>query len=277
MKSITRITRLTALLVALLTSYSHAAASTTLPLNTGYNYVPTIPYAAGLQDLYWINIASYPSGSSAVGPSKVVAPVSGQWVAPFLGSMWITGFPTAASPAGTSENNPAYTIFRKCFCLLPDFKDVKLSFQARADNSLQVWLNTQLNQLLPPSKGNFGISLPWSGPPLIGGTTKGFRVGPNCLYALVEDTGVSMGFNLEGTISAAYGLLPTPAVGVAQSYAPCSCDTRIPRPTDAASPRDPAALERRAQGADDTDDREVVQAIIKIAEARRLERQRGRQ
>lgn len=276
------ITRFAAVLVALLTFWSHAAAQTTLPLNTGYNHPSFTTYPVGASDNYWINIASYPGGSTAIGPSRVIP--QGGWATPlpgpaaFPGTAWISGWPgsgpaTGASPAGTSANNPAYTIFRKCFCLLPGFKEARLSFRTRADDSIQVWFNTQLNQLLAPSVGNFMLIPPL--PPLSGGTDKGFRVGKNCLYALVEDTGGAMGFNMDGTVSA-YGLLPTPAAGAGQSFAPCACETGHPGTLDAASPRDAASVLGRRAAVVEEDEKQVIDAIIKVAEARRLERQRQR-
>lgn len=265
MKSIQRI----AALVALLTFYTHAAAQ--LPLNTGYNHQTNTVYTAPGLDNYWINIASYPAGSTAVGPSRVIVPLSSpSWAAPLQGTAWISGWPTYNSPPGANGSNPAYTIFRKCFCLLPGFKDARLSFRTRADDAMQVWFNTITNQLLPPVGGNFAASLQ----PRSGGTDKGFRVGKNCLYALVEDQGVAMGFIMEGSVNA-IGLLPTPAAGAAQTFAPCSCQGGPTIGVDLGGPRD-AALERRAQVATEQEEQETVNAIIKYAEARRLERQRDR-
>jgi hypothetical protein len=270
MKSITRITRIAALLVALLTFHSHAAATTTLPLNTGYNHPIWTPYSpVGVQDNYWINIASYSPTSPPPSPApSFVIPWSG-WAPPLPGSGWISARNTRNSAPGTSQYDPAYTLFRKCFCLLPGFKEARLKFSARADDSIEVWLNTHLNKVLSASYGNFNPT----DPPLSAGTDKGFRVGKNCLYALVEDKGGAMGFNLAGDVSA-MGLLSMPAAGVAQSFAPCACRTGHPGLLDSADQRDTAVAGRQAQP--DEDDREVVTAIIKIAEGRRLQRQRER-
>ena len=273
MKKITRI----AAIVALLSLCCNAAsASTTLPLNTGYNHSVFAPYAVGAQDNYWINIASYPSAAypPLPAPSWVVSPVGGWWTGPFPppGGGWINGRNTSASAPGVDASNPGYTIFRKCFCLLPGFKEARLRFTARADNSLQVWLNTQLNQVLAPSVGNFG---PGS-PPLSAGTEKGFRTGKNCVYALVEDQGGAMGFFMEGHVTAV-GLLPTPAAGAAQSFAPCSCQSGLTVGPATAVTRDGAvALGRERAPAVEEDEQQVIDAIVKIAEARRVSRPRER-
>jgi hypothetical protein len=140
---------------------------------------------------------------------------------------------------------------------LPGFKDAKLSFQVRADDTVQVWLNTQLNQVVAPAWGN------WYGTPLTGSTNNGFRVGRNCLYVLVEDFHGHMGFDLRGDVTG-YGLLPMPAAGTAgTSFEPCACRQGSTGLAD-----------RSAVMRIDDDDQQVVQAIVKIAEVRRLAKQR---
>jgi hypothetical protein len=136
-----------------------------------------------------------------------------------------------------------------------------VSFQARADDTIQVWLNSQLNTLLPPSPGNL------NGPAVPGGTTNQgwFRVGVNCIYVLVEDLYFgAMGFDLAGTISA-NGLLATPAKGIPGTFEPCNC------------PNGPAPInpQSSARGVSHDDDQEVVNEIIKIAETRRTAKQKS--
>ncbi len=119
-----------------------------------------------------------------------------------------------------------------------------------------MWLNTQVQPLLPPSWGN------WNGTPLSGSTTNQnwFHVGVNCIYVLVEDFHGQMGFDLVGTVSA-NGLLATPAKGYPSSFGPCSCSGG------------PAHL-RDAKGVSQDDDQQVLNEIIKIAEARRAAKQK---
>ncbi len=151
------------------------------------------------------------------GPSYVIQP-SPAWVPPMTGSHWIGARSTYLSPSAASTAYPAYTIFRKCFCLSEGYKNARLTFDVRADDTVQVWLNTQLNQILAPSQGQF-----WPGsPPVHRDTDKGFRVGVNCLYVLVEDFGGGMGFDMSGDIYAD-GLLPAPAKGVEQTFGQCTC------------------------------------------------------
>lgn len=265
MKSIQRI----AAFVALLAFCNSAAASTTLPLNTGYNYTNWNQYPAGVQDNYWINIASFPTTNPAVGPAYVIQPHPGWFQGPFAaqGGAWISAWNTYNS----QTQIPAYTLFRKCFCLMPGFKKASLKFTTRADDNIQVWFNSMTNQLVTPQQGHFAGNVPPIGPV---GTDKGFRPGKNCIYALVEDQfGVAMGFYLDGSVTAD-GLLPSAAAGVGQSFAPCSCQGGHAVGAEAVGPRE--ALDRRAAQAEE-EEKQVVNAIIKYAEARRLERQRQRQ
>lgn len=215
-----------AALLALLAAAAPALGSTTLPLNTGYDYgiwglypapgpATLTPAPTATMDMYWINIATYPTTNPAVGPAFVVQPSPAWAVLP--NSYWVSARNTFFSGAGTGPSRPGYSIFRKCFCLSEGFKNAKLSFTLRADDNVQVWLNTQLNPVL-----NAGTVPMWS-PPLSAATDRGFRGGMNCLYVLVEDsTAGAMGFDMAGTVSAD-GLMPAAAYGVNQTFQYCSC------------------------------------------------------
>jgi hypothetical protein len=141
---------------------------------------------------------------------------------------------------------------------MPGFQKPSINFQFRADNSSQVWLNSVVTTLIGPSPSSF------SGPALTGGTSDAskFRTGLNCLYVLVEDTGGAIGFNLSGTVTAT-GLMPVAGSGTAPnpSFAPCECG----------GPAHDGPANRQS-GAVDRDDAEVVRAIVKVAEERRLKR-----
>ncbi|HEV7590459.1 MAG TPA: hypothetical protein VGO40_20275 [Longimicrobium sp.] len=227
-----------------------AMAQTTVPLNTGYNHALFAVYAPPTTpDNYWINIASYPATMPPSGPAWVI-PTPTAWSAAFPGTRWINARNTAASAPGTSAQNPSYTIFRKCFCLLPNFNSATLSFQVRADNQVQAWFNSVTNVALAPVTGNFNstprLSLPSS--------PSWFHTGTNCIYVLVEDTGVLMGMDLQGTIQA-NGLMPLPATGVNATFT-CPCAT------GAAGP-----MARQANEDDGT-----LAQIVRIAEDRRRAR-----
>jgi hypothetical protein len=198
-----------------------AMAQTTVPLNTGYNHAaftvyPNATSPSNTQDSYWVNIASFPATSPPAGPTWVV-PVFPGWAAALPGTQWINARNTAASAPGTSAANPSYTIFRKCFCLLPNFNSATLSFQLRADNTVQAWFNSATNVALAPVGGNLNGTPRQSLP----SSASWFRAGVNCLYVLVEDTGGAMGLNLQGTIQA-NGLMPLPATGVNATFT-CPC------------------------------------------------------
>src|SRR5215213_1545315 len=165
------------------TDVAHAA--TQIQLNTGFDYwtslvsvpaPPVFPSTPSItKDNYWINIASYPTTTPAIASSFLIYP-AGAWQ-PALGlSSWISARNTNASVLG--PDGRAYTIFRKSFCLQPGWSQAQISFKARADDTIHIWLNSQLNTLLPASWGN------WNGPPLSGGTTNQsfFHTGPNFVY-----------------------------------------------------------------------------------------------
>jgi hypothetical protein len=234
-----------------------ALGQTIVPLNTGYNHAIFAPYpsvttfTSTINDNYWINIASYPPTNPPVASSWVLQQQA-PWLPAFPSTNWISARHTIASPPGTSVDNPAYTIFKKCFCLLPNFKNASLSFQVRADDTIQVWFNTQLNKALLPSLGNYNAAPLQSLP----SNPAWFHVGRNCIYVLLEDFGGFMGFDLTGTIQAT-GLSPLPAFGADQSF-DCPCR---------AAASGAAASKSAADG-----DQAVVREILRIAEERRLKK-----
>jgi hypothetical protein len=279
------------LAAALLGSSGTALAQ--LPLNTGYNHGSFAPYAvpatppSTIADNYWIKIASYepPSGSTTVSPAFVLnhnwapwaPPMTTTLTSPPAASAWIGPRPVATSSPGTSSSNPAYSLFRKCFCLMRGFTNPRLSFQIRADDNVQVWLNSVTQTLVGPILGNQNASV---GPARSGSTQdpKMFREGRNCLYVLLEDNFPPpghMGFNLAGAVSA-NGLMPVAGAGVDVSFAPCQCPSGGPAVGTATAVTDIRNAERRSRIANAEDDSDVVQAILRIAEARRLQRTKER-
>lgn len=241
-----------------------APALSQLPLNTGYNYTSFNTYPVStppVRDNYWIEVAA----SAAPVPEPAFVVPSAGWNPPQPGSQWISGTATKASYPGTSQINPSYSIFRKCFCLLRGFKNPKVSFRVKSDDSIQVWLNSQMNTLLVPSPANFNSN------PHSGGTSDAsrFRIGRNCIYVLVEDIGTITGFNLVGTVSA-LGLMPTAAAGTGMSFQPCACET--PTGSVPLSATAGASALARSSRVDVEDDSAVIAEIVKYAEARRSRR-----
>ncbi|WP_426028925.1 hypothetical protein [Brevundimonas sp. TWP2-3-4b2] len=241
------------------------AASAQMSLDTGYNYQTYAPYnqpAGGtstIADNYWIKVASpnnpgsWPAWVLPATPAPPWSPVSPT-------SRWIGPGPVALSPAAQL---PTYAIFRKCFCLKPNFKQPTLNFRIRADDNVQVWFNGILNVLVAPVVGNWNNSM---GPPRSNTPTNPamFKAGVNCLYVLVEETGGHTGFNLSGTVSA-QGLWPNAASGVNSTF-DCPCVTGGP-----VGPASGVSQGRAANGAE-FDDRELIQSIVRVAEQRRLAR-----
>jgi len=263
---------LVSVLAALLAFSNLARGQQTLPLNTGYDHSVPGPYATVLtatstrQDMYWINLQSYPGTTPATDPSWVLkqTPPWGPAMSNSFGvSSWIGARNTVAGGGSTSDN-PGYTIFRKCYCLLPGFNQASLSFKVLADDKATFWFNTITNPLGTVS-GNL------AGPPFSGSTTNQnyFHAGRNCFYVLLEDQGGYMGFDLTGEIRA-NGLLPTVGRwnGKDISFEPCPCS----------SGHGPAgnlkSANITAQAAEN--DQQVINEIVKFAEARRAAKQKLR-
>jgi len=246
-----------------------AAAQTVLPLNTGYDYATFALYPAAaptstVQDRYWIKIASYepPAAGTTVAPGWVLNTTGAPWTPPLTcpaanPSRWIGPRTVVTSSPGTSTINPAYSIFKKCFCLLSGYQNPQLSFQVRSDDNVQVWLNNLATTLTGPVIGN------WGGGPVRTGATANpahFRTGLNCIYVLVDDFWGHMGFTLAGTMSAT-GLLPVAGAwngpNNPPTFAPCTC----PQPQAQPGATDPAGAVQA--------ERAIIQGIIRVAEQRR--------
>lgn len=209
------------LALALLGASSAAMSQTTLPLDTGLNYSNfTVSSYSGspLPDQYWIKVASSSTMSSTPG---FVIPAHPAWqtLPSSIGgqSSWVGPTPTGTSPSGQTT----FAIFRKCFCLMPGYKQAQMNFKIRGDDGIGVWLNSAGNNIVPYQGGSF------SGPAINGpATAPKFQTGRNCVYVLVVDTGsVVTGFNLAGTVSA-YGLMPMASAGTGASFRPCTCEGR---------------------------------------------------
>jgi hypothetical protein len=254
-----------------------ATANTILALNTGYNNgafaAYTIPASqpSNISDQYWIKIASYEPyvASISVSPAWVFNHAWGPWAVPLTASAttpatqsrWIGPRPVVASSPGASVSNPAYSIFRKCFCLMPGYQNPLLSFQIRGDDNIHVWLNTVTQTLVAPVIGNWGGGAPRSSAPT---NLAMFRTGRNCIYVLLEDNyaGGQMGFDLAGTVSAV-GLMPIAAQGVEASFHPCRC------PSGEAGALSPDGSTQELGGGP-VADAAALREVIRFAEARRL-------
>lgn len=255
-------------LVAMLIFNNFAIAVNTLPLNTGFNHAVGSPYPVGVQDNYWINIASYPPSTPFVAPTGAwtIPSISGVWATPFSNTTWISAIPTNVSPATNSVSNPGYTIFRKCFCVQPASLGFpppipSLTFSVRGDNNIEIWLNSIVNQVVPAQPGRFS---PFLTPIMVNNynTPSAFRTGRNCLYVLLEDQGGSMGFNLQGTVNFS-GLLLI-ASGIDASFAPCICGSQ-------AEPRSKnrEADDQQVESLISDEDEQIIREILEIREARR--------
>jgi hypothetical protein len=283
---------LIAAIFVLLIFSSFASATVTVPLNSGFDHWFGVPYGVspspvGLpkQEDYWINVSDPLNFKTSYAINKYTAPLP--WLGPMnhtniltvlTDSQWVNFQSSWSSAPGTNSDNPRYAIYRKCFCLQPEYKNPNMRFSLRADEYSAVYFNGSTNILLAPAWGNAS-----SGPARTvntttgvgintGGPYRGFKVGKNCLYVFVEDfgtdtQGLATGFNLAGEMSVSAGMLSMPAKGPFQSYAPCSCEVPIPG-TDSPVKNDT----KRSTLTADEDETEVIKEIIKFAEERRAKR-----
>lgn len=234
-----------------------ATGGNSILLNTGLNNGSGQLYGVPGVDNYWINISSYPP-SNPVAPAPAYTIIKHpQWAFPFANTSWISARPTWDSAPGTDPSNPAYTIFRKCFCLQQGFTMPSINLSVRGDDNIEIWLNNLTNVVVDAQYGRLGIN---DGPPITATHTTGFVAGRNCLYVLLEDRFFgATGFNLEGT-AMAFGLTPIVASGVNASFAPCSCNTPLPN-----DDRDDQPAESRISDQDE----QMIKEILEIREARR--------
>ncbi len=253
--------------------------SAQLILNTGYDHAALGLVQIGAPDPYWIKIASYepPAPAVQIAPARAVLLPSGPWAppldipatsnTPFIPSRWLAprvspSSTTGPNGTGTSHGRPAYSLFRKCFCLLRGFANATLSIRVRADDHVQVWLNNLPNTLVAPAMGQYFLS---QGGPLQGAAQQAgptlpgyFREGRNCLYVLVEDLTGNVAFTLAGTVNAA-GLMPNPAIGTNGNFGPCGCPSE-----SLSADGSPGPLAASS-------DSEAIQAMVRLAEARPLQ------
>lgn len=259
------------LIMSLLTIFAclQLSVAGTLPLNTGYDYANYTTYPTGTvsaNEEYWIRIASYPVvNPAAVGNTWAVAPASG-WATPMtsgnlIPSTYINAFGNSlngSNPTNTVSQNPSYALYRKCFCLPEGYKGAKIQGSVRSDETVNIWLNSLSNIILPPSPlnvltsseaHNFSYS-----------DQNKFRVGSNCIYVWVEDTGWLTGFNLVGNVTTTNNTTPVIAKGIGMSFAPCSCNQGTQG----------TLLQKKYE----LEEKEAIREIVKFAEAKRIERKR---
>jgi hypothetical protein len=235
--------------ILILTIASNSVLATqTVKLNTGYNHsllvdAPYAPIPPATQDNYWIRVwSTYYGGVKA--PAWAV-PVASPWFPTVLpGSNWINAQNSNASTPGTLPTNPAYHLYRKCFCLLQGFNQATMNFSFRADDGVAVWFNG--SWVVPFSAGNWNLPNPYTK-----NVTSGFTTGRNCIYVLIGDRGTYTGFDLAGNVTA-NGLLPTPAFGVGATFQPCGCG--VPSPANG---------QQTMKINDNGDDTQVIEEIVK--------------
>ena len=246
-----------------------SSASTSMRLDTGFNHATGAYFAAGPTDIYWQVISKYPLVAPLpVSPSHVLLPLPSGWL--LNTAPWISAFPGGISPTSSGSYDPGYTIYRKCFCVMPEAlvqtptqnSALSLTARLRADDNVQVWLNNSLSgQLLIPQSqtGRWGSGSPIN---VVAQSSK-FRPYVNCLYVFVEDDqGGRTGFSMTGSVSANFGLWDQAGSADPNSFKPCPCKA--------------PGQHVGATGAKIGDtEHEDLQEIVKYAETRRVARQKA--
>jgi hypothetical protein len=184
----------------------------TLTLNTGFNHATqtTFPVGSGQKDDYWQLVSDPIPATVEPRLANTIPPYGSAWKPALPNSTWLS-----YNTDGQQGIKQGDYVYRKCFCLKKgfDMKDAlektKLNISVRADDAIFVHLNvipTSTNYLLTNSSTSGGFNsvnpavLDIEGKNLFGM----LKVGTNCLYAKVQDTGtVVTGFNLAGSITAA--------------------------------------------------------------------------
>lgn len=256
-----------------------AQAATALDMSTGFNHNSNNLYStvAGQTDQFWVRVAA----SANINPQPNTTSSQYAWTtfnggvnnpAPWLpvsGARWISVNQTGGTISSNAAN-PGYAIYRKCFCLAPNASNVSLNIKAlRADDNVQVWLNSITNSVISPTAGNFGGGAALSAN--YDNQMAFVRGRKNCVYVLVEDnwiqTGGASGFAMNARVTASSGLWDTAATGLNQeSYKPfsdCHCDF---------SGGSSAVGNPQTKQMINESDAEVVASLVKYAEQRRLTR-----
>ena len=161
-----------------------------ISLNTGTSGSTTLP--AGSGDPYWEVISDPDPGTSESRPATVITPNSA-WKPAQPNSAWISSYPTA-----DNDQNGKY-VFRRCFCLAPNFDTPNLTVSLRADDQATVFLNGV--QIVATPISSFQTAAPTTATVM---SQTSFKAGQNCLTVEVNNlSSVAMGLNLTGTMTAA--------------------------------------------------------------------------
>lgn len=155
-----------------------------------------LPLHTGLAN--WQVVAPTP------GPLGPVATVDPFWTPPLPGTVWVS----QSSSDGTAP--PGLRYFELCFNLCAGFTvPSPLSFQIRADDAANIFLNNQLIGNVPPL-----LTVPINSSLL--------RAGRNCLRVVVNNSIGSTGFSLAGILRITGGKCPCDSIPIA---------TTVPGPT----------------------------------------------
>jgi hypothetical protein len=164
--------------------------SNTLTINTAYHPASGI-MLPGTKDPDWVvGTAPVPG---LTGPAKVVDWTSTGWLPPMSPSNWVTA-------KANSTNGPASTaagdyIFEYCFCAADTL--ALLNMNIRTDNNAQVFLNSTLIPALTTSSTSFMLP-PFS----VTAWGQGFVTGGNVITAIVHNSELIMGLDVEGSVTA---------------------------------------------------------------------------
>jgi hypothetical protein len=211
MKKINLVLTFIAILLVAISSIAQPDMQT-LTLNTGFNHATQTTFAVGggQKDDYWQLVSDPIASTTEPRLANTIPPYGSAWKPAMSNSTWLS-----YNLNGQQGIQQGDYVYRKCFCLKKGFdsKDAlektKMNISVRADDAIFVHLNvipTSSNYLLTNSASSGGFNSANPATLDIGGGKlfSMLKVGTNCLFAKVQDTGtVVTGFNLTGSITAA--------------------------------------------------------------------------
>ncbi|MCB0611148.1 MAG: T9SS type A sorting domain-containing protein, partial [Lewinella sp.] len=169
-------------------------------LNTGYDPVNGTTYPAGTYDGLWSLVESPDAGITVPRPAYVVA-ANTAW-ANQTNTGWISAYPQSNLNSNNPKPNAPYG-FRRCFCICDDDSDITISLNALADNNVEIYLEDDLGNDIPPTI----VSITSTGTSAFQTVTSGtmsytLNAGTYCLRADLRNlSGVAMGLNIQGAIT----------------------------------------------------------------------------
>lgn len=162
-----------------------------LMISTGWNHATNSLDPVGGLTTYWTVESDPDAGTTEPRPAGVINKYP-SWANPLPGSQWISAYPTS-----TNYMNGTY-VFKTCFCVKQDARNVRLHLQWYSDDSAAIYINgtylgsTPLHAFTTSQLTGIDSNI-----------TRYLRPGRNCIEVrLINTNSIAMGLNIAGWISA---------------------------------------------------------------------------